>query len=106
MTRSIKLLLPCLCLALLVAFQANAFTNKENPTITGTVVETMDAGGYTYLQIDSGNDMKTWVAISQAEVKVGETVTVPGGMVMQNFTSKSLNRTFPVIIFAGGVTRP
>ena len=105
MAKTLRLLLLCFSLTLLVAVQSQAFTNQENPAVQGKVVETMDAGGYTYLYIDSGNDMTSWVAIPQTQVKVGEEVTANGGMVMQNFTSKSLDRTFPIIIFAGGITR-
>jgi hypothetical protein len=90
---------------MLAAVQANAFSNQGNPSVSGKVVETMDSGGYTYLYIDNGSDMKSWVAIPQTQVKVGEQVTADGGMVMQNFTSQTLGRTFSEIIFASGITR-
>jgi hypothetical protein len=70
--------------------------------LSGKVVETMNSGGYTYVSIEnSGN--KTWVAIPQTAVKVGQNVTCQPGMVMQNFTSKTLNRTFASIIFSAGI---
>ncbi len=70
--------------------------------LTGTVLETMDSGGYTYFQLDTGSD-KPWVAVPQAAVKVGDTVTSMPGMVMKNFNSKTLNRTFDAIVFSGGI---
>lgn len=63
----------------------------------------MDAGGYTYVLVDTGTN-KVWAAATQFEVKQGDSVTVPDSMPMTDFQSKSLNRTFPVIYFAGGIT--
>ncbi len=69
---------------------------------TGTVLETMDSGGYTYLQLDTGAD-KPWIAIPQAKVAVGDTISCQPGMVMKNFSSKTLNRTFDSIVFSSGL---
>jgi hypothetical protein len=67
-------------------------------TVTGKVTETMDSGGYTYLRMEwSGKER--WVAVPQAKVQVGDTVTVYNGVEMQTFTSKTLNRTFERILF-------
>ena len=71
-------------------------------SLTGTVLETMDSGGYTYLQLDTGID-KPWIAIPKAKVTVGEKVTCQPGMVMKNFSSKTLNRTFDSIVFSAGL---
>ena len=70
--------------------------------VTGKVLETMDASGYTYLnvQTEAGN---MWVAVNQSTVEVGEEVAFINGMVMQNFFSKTLDRTFPEIIFSSGL---
>ena len=70
--------------------------------VTGKVLETMDAAGYTYLNVETPAGSK-WVAVNQTPVKVGEEVTYMDGMVMQNFFSKSLNRTFPEVIFSSGL---
>jgi hypothetical protein len=40
-----------------------------------------------------------------AEVKVGETVELAPGMVMNNFRSNALDRTFDSIVFGGGLIR-
>jgi hypothetical protein len=68
----------------------------------GTVAETMDAGGYTYILVDDGKD-KTWVATLQSKVNTGQEVAYYDGMVMENFVSKSLNRTFDKIVFSSGL---
>ncbi len=44
-----------------------------------------------------------WIAVNQTPVAVGEEVTYMDGMVMQNFVSKTLDRTFPEIVFSGGL---
>jgi membrane protein implicated in regulation of membrane protease activity len=72
--------------------------------IKGKVVETMNSGGYTYVCLEH-DGQKSWAAMPQTEVKVGEEVEVGGGMVMHNFTSKTLNRTFESITFSGGIRR-
>jgi hypothetical protein len=72
--------------------------------LSGKVIETMNSGGYTYVQIEN-NGQKTWVAIPQADVKVGQKVTFQPGMLMKNFKSKSLNRVFDEIYFSGGLAK-
>lgn len=80
----------------------SAATTQAPGALTGTVLETMDSGGYTYFQLDTGLD-KAWVAVPQAQIKVGDTISSMPGMVMKNFTSKTLNRTFDSIVFSGGL---
>jgi len=71
-------------------------------SIRGTVLETMNAGGYTYVFIDAGGD-KRWVAGRELAVEVGDVVQASKGMAMSQFESKSLNRTFDVVYFADTV---
>ena len=68
----------------------------------GKVLETMNAGGYTYVQVDE-KGQKLWVAVMETKVTVGATVEFPDSPPMVNFQSKSLNRTFDKIIFAPGI---
>jgi hypothetical protein len=70
--------------------------------VTGKVLETMDAAGYTYINVETETGEK-WIAVNQSAVAVGEEVTFMDGMVMQNFFSKSLDRTFPEIVFSSGL---
>lgn len=70
--------------------------------MTGTVVETMNSGGYTYIQFDTGTE-KLWAAAPEFAVKAGDPVIVPEGMSMQNHTSKTLDRTFEQIYFVDAV---
>ena len=71
--------------------------------VSGTVVETMDSGGYTYVLVDEGN-ARTWVALPKSSLAVGNEITCQSGMVMNNFNSSSLNRTFRQIVFSSGIT--
>jgi hypothetical protein len=65
----------------------------------------MDAGGYTYLRLKT-KDGETWAAVNKTPVKKGVAVTIENVMVMSNFESKTLKKTFPKILFGtmGGVS--
>jgi hypothetical protein len=44
-----------------------------------------------------------WCAVSTMSVNVGDTVTVNQQMVMENFPSKGLGRTFPRLVMGTAV---
>ena len=71
------------------------------PSLSGKVVEAMNAGGYTYVLLEK-KGKKTWVAVSEMKVAVGQNMAFLPGSAMPQFTSKSLNRTFDVIYFSAG----
>jgi hypothetical protein len=71
---------------------------------TGTVAETMDAGGYTYARLQGGKE-DVWIAATQFQTKVGDQLTVTLDMPVQNFESKTLQRTFPLVYFVSRVAR-
>ena len=75
------------------------------PSLSGKVVKTMNAGGYTYVLLEK-NGNKTWIAVPEMKVSVGQQMAFQPGQEMLNFTSKSLNRTFDSIIFSGGPAAP
>lgn len=66
--------------------------------VTGKIVETMDSGGYTYLRLATAGG-EQWAAVPQTKVTVGETVTITNPMVMNQFESTTLHRTFDSILF-------
>ncbi|QYK10332.1 NrfJ [Shewanella mangrovisoli] len=70
----------------------------------GTVVDTMNGGGYTYVQIKEA-DNTFWAAGPEAEVKKGDKVAVVEQMWMNQFTSKTLNRTFDKLLFVGQIEK-
>ena len=73
----------------------------RGPLPSGKVVETMNAGGYTYVCLEKGGK-KTWVAVPEMKVTVGQKMAFKPGQEMKDFTSKTLNRTFASIIFSEG----
>ncbi len=70
----------------------------QSASLTGEVLEVKNVADFTYLRLKSSNG-ETWVAVIKAAVKKGETVTIENFNVMNNFHSKTLNRTFPTILF-------
>lgn len=73
--------------------------------ITGTVVETMDTAGYTYVKVQS-TDKTIWAAAPEFKIAVGDTVIIPEGMAMPNYHSNTLNRDFDVLYFVSSILVP
>jgi hypothetical protein len=71
-------------------------------SISGKVVESMNSGGYTYVNLEK-DGKNTWVAIPTSKVLVGQELSFFPGAVMMNFKSKTLDRTFENIIFSDGI---
>lgn len=89
---------------------AAAAPQPETVTVSGTVLETMDASDYTYMRLKTASG-ETWAAVNRTKVAKGDAVTVTNAMVMDGFQSKTLNRTFDRIVFgvlapAGGAAAP
>jgi hypothetical protein len=68
------------------------------PANEGKVLSTLDAPGYTYMEL-ANTEKRFWIAAPTTRVKVGDRVRFEQSMVMKNFNSKTLNRTFDQIIF-------
>jgi hypothetical protein len=81
-------------LALALAARAESFT--------GTVKQTMDSGGYTYVLLKTAQG-DVWVAGPESKTKVGQTLSTGEGMLMQGFNSKTLKRTFDKIYFVNSL---
>lgn len=73
-------------------------------SVTGPVLETMNAASYTYVRVRTGTG-EVWAAAPQFPVKVGDRVVVPLEMPMKNFHSQSLNRDFPLLYFVSQIGR-
>jgi len=65
----------------------------------GKVLRTINSGGYSYVELKKKNGEKIWLAVTAAEIPVGSQQTFNPGMVMHNFESKTLKRTFDKIVF-------
>jgi len=90
-------LFPILAVSLLASFVYSQ-TNLKS----GVVIESIDSGGYTYLNVKV-NDNDIWVAAPLTSLSVGDSVYFTGGMLMKNFTSPSLDRVFDEIYFTGNL---
>ena len=71
---------------------------KADPgVVSGKVLETMNAGGYTYLRVGTASgDVRA--AVRETKIKKGTTVSIAPQMVAQNFESKTLNRKFDQLV--------
>jgi len=76
-------------------------TSWAQDGVKGVAKEVINSGGYTYVAVQ-GEKGETWVALPPLQVKKGDQVEVASGdaMVMKDFKSRSLNRTFQEILFA------
>lgn len=78
----------------------SAATNAAVPN-RGKALEVIQAGEYTYINIEK-DEGSVWIATATLNAAKGDIINYSKGSLMRNFHSKSLNRTFPEVIFAGG----
>jgi hypothetical protein len=90
--------------------QAWSFSNSKSGSYPGpiahtaTVVETMSSAGYTYIRVEE-KGAKYWIALPETQVSVGEEISFYEQMLMEDFTSRSLNRTFDRILFVEAINK-
>nr|MBF0222474.1 DNA-binding protein [Desulfobulbaceae bacterium] len=95
----LKLKLVAYLLSVLFVFVATTAFCED---LSGNVVETMNSGGYTYIQLDK-NGSRQWVAIPESLIRVGDEVIVSPGVSMGAYSSSTLGRSFDEIIFSAGI---
>jgi len=66
--------------------------------VKGKVLEVKDVQGYTYLRLKT-KDGETWAAVNRTPVKPGADVTIDKAILMHDFESKAMQRTFKKIVF-------
>jgi hypothetical protein len=91
-----------ICLILLTSF-AHA-QSPHAASVKGEVLEVLNVDSYTYLRLKTQEGEK-WAAVSKVAVAKGSQVAIENATVMNNFTSKTLKRTFATIIF-GSLAAP
>ena len=74
-------------------------SNAPPVIIKGEVLETFDVTRYTYIRLQSDAGEELWAAVLKTPLEVGQPVEIVQSVVMKNFESKTLKRTFPSIIF-------
>lgn len=90
-----------ICMIVVAPFVSASATTTQPPAptgVSGEVLEVRDVESYTYLRLKT-KDGETWAAVSRAPVKTGAKVTLENVMVMKDFESRSLKKTFPTILF-------
>lgn len=88
-------------LAIYMIFASILVWAGEAPAVSavkGKVLEVKEVESYTYLRLKTKDD-EIWAAVLKAPVKNGDEVTIKNVMVMNNFESKSLKKTFKTILF-------
>ncbi len=70
-----------------------------------TVTEKHEAMGYYYLKVRNDKS-EEWIAVTPSPVKVGDTVGYERKMVIRDFKSKALHRTFKTIVFVDRLYLP
>jgi len=70
---------------------------KNEPHI-GKVIDKIPAKGYTYLQVTE-NKEDFWIAVPTMEIEIGETVYFSRYMVMEDFRSDNIDKSFDQILF-------
>ncbi len=80
---------------------ANIVSGQES-THKVVVTDVMQTTNYTYLYVKE-NSADIWLAVPKMKASKGQTYYYDDGMLMENFVSKELGRTFDKIYFLGGV---
>ena len=97
MKRAVKLLVIAI-----LAIMTGCASPAPDGLVTAKVKVVEQVANYTYLQVKAKGPAY-WVALPTTEIAVGSTVTFRGGMLMEDFHSKELDRTFEKILFLEGL---
>lgn len=82
----------------------NQISNVESISRSGIVVDKVDAGSYSYLQLKENNNLY-WVAVPAMNIKNGESIHFSQYMEMIDFKSETLNRSFESVLFVNDASR-
>jgi hypothetical protein len=86
-----------------IEYPAQSTTHQKSDSISGKVQQVMNSGGYSYIYLLKDNGEKIWIAVTETRANVGDRMSFKEGLVMKNFESKTLKRTFDTIVFSNGV---
>ena len=80
---------------------------KENPAhpqvLHAKVQEVLNGGGYAFLRLEGAQ--VEWAAVREHSFSVGDKVAYAEPLLMENFHSKSLDRTFEKIMFISKIRK-
>ena len=92
-----------LCFGLILSCKSNVHTDNSTSDMSGgihkiVVQQVIQTSQYTYLRVKE-NEKENWLALPGMDAKAGEVYYYTGGLVMANFKSKELDRTFDQVVF-------
>jgi hypothetical protein len=95
-----------------VVFFITACSSNKNSDEAGVpagvhkavVEEVLQTTQYTYLHVKEG-DLEPWLALPKMQAAVGETYYYKSGLLMTDFNSKELNRTFKEVLFLDNISK-
>ncbi len=79
----------------------DATTNVPLPN-EGRILEAFQSGGYTYIKVTNG-EQSQWLAAPRMKLEKGMLIRYSKGILMANFHSRSLDRTFEHILLVGNI---
>lgn len=82
----------------LILLMFSCGNQSESGLTEVTVQEVEQVSAYTYLLV-KGKGPEYWIAVPSMEAKAGEKYQYQGGMLMEDFYSKDLDRTFEKVVF-------
>lgn len=71
---------------------------SPNATITGTVLQRVDAPPYAFLRLETAEG-QLWAAVPWTVIATKAKVTVTHGTVLRNFESRQAGRRFDAVVF-------
>ena len=71
---------------------------QKNERHIAKVIDKISASGYNYLKVTE-NKNEYWIAVPSMEIEVGETIYFSKFMVMEDFNSPTIDKTFDEILF-------
>ena len=81
---------------------ASAFPAMDTELQTGTVTKVIAVDSYIYLELGNRGE-ETWLATKPVKVSPGDVIEYANGTLMQDFYSKSLERTFGSLLFVSRI---
>lgn len=104
-TSKLRLSTMAILLLLSLTLSVSSMAETSRTLISGTVVETLNADGYTYVCIEN-NGQTNWAATRGAPVEIGDEVEIANGLTMvTDFESEILGRTFDTLIFTNAIVK-
>lgn len=95
----------------------NTEIDKNKPFYQGTVLETLDAGGYTYIKVKENLDDHVhkdckdshkeffWIVVERTAANTGDMIRFQKELVTKNYKSEILDKTFDELMFASNLQR-